>query len=107
MKKWPRQAKGPFAWFRREPQPSLSCERASVEGVQAHLASLCIPFCLGYLIQLLPPPAQLGTPCFAAPTPLPSLAHLAFAGLKRLPFVNCSSEDALWRLTSRNTKLKD
>ena len=30
MKKWPRQARGPFAWFRREPQHSLSCEHASV-----------------------------------------------------------------------------
>ena len=65
--------------------PTLSflraCERASVEGVQAHLASLCIQFCLGYLMQLLPPPAQPGTPCLAAPTALPSLAHPAFAGL--------------------------
>ena len=25
MKKWPRQAKSPFAWFRREHQHSLSC----------------------------------------------------------------------------------
>ena len=25
MKKWPRQARGPFAWFQRESQHSLSC----------------------------------------------------------------------------------
>ena len=30
MKKWIPQARCPFAWFRREPQHSLSCEHASV-----------------------------------------------------------------------------
>ena len=36
MKKWPRQARGPFAWFRREPQPSLSCEHASVRASRGY-----------------------------------------------------------------------
>ena len=85
MKKWPRQAREDLLLgFGENPNTLfLASMRACERRGGTSSFGLALYSILSGLSYAAPPasPAQPGTPCLAAPTALPSLAHPAFAGL--------------------------